>query len=438
MNTMVRRVVIALLALTASLLIAPAGAAPSSSVHATAAAPVGTISGTVTASPALPAGSQAFVEAHRRLASGEWESFQGGATVTVGRSYSFSVKSTGTYRVRAQIEGSSSSDFRTVSITKGAKRTGVNLVLQPNRTVTGSVAPQGFTVGGLDPEMPLMVAATTAQEDAASAVVRADGSYTLSVPRPYDLVRIRFFQQGCPDEPDAECTFGTAPDVLTTFWNDTAEGAPTFEQARALDLSAAGPFALGNTALTLAQKFSVATKPTITGTRAVGKVLTAQPGRYSPAATSVVYEWYSGSAVYYGEYDKYLGTGRTLKVTPDLLGGSVVVLARPVRAGYEGPTHKSSYLRVKSPARMGLKAKAGKRTATVTVRVAAPEMSAVRVYGKVSIYAKGKRIKTITMRRGKATIKIAKQKKGKRTYTVRWSGNESITPVAKSIKIKIR
>jgi len=431
MNHHVRHAAVAVLALVASLLIAPAGIATA------APAAVGTISGTVTASPALPAGTQAFVEAHRRLASGEWEQFQAGATVTVGRSYSFGVKATGTYRVRAQIEGSSSSDFRTVSITKGAKRTGVNLVLQPNRTVTGSVTPQGFTVGGLDPEMPLMVAATTAQEDAVSALVRGDGSYSLSVPHPYDVVRIRFFQQGCPDEPAVECQFGTAPVVLTSYWNNTPEGAPTFEQATALDLRA-GPFALANTSLTLARKFSVATKPTITGTRAVGKVLTAHPGRYSPAATSVVYDWYSGDAVYYGEYDRYLGSGRTLKVTPDLLGGSVVVLARPVRAGYEGPTHKSSYLRVKSPARMGLKAKAGKRTATVTVRVAAPEMSAARVYGKVSIYAKGKRIKTVTMRRGQATIKIAKQKKGKRTYTVRWSGNESITPVAKSIKIKIR
>jgi len=431
MKTMNRAALVAVIALVASVLMAPGTASA-------ATAAVGTISGTVTAAPALPSGTKAWVEVQRRRDSGHWEDVWIGAEATVGRSYVISAKSTGTYRVRAQVEGSSSSDYRTVSIAKGAKRTGVNLVLQPNRTITGTVTTSGLSLGDLDPDMPLMATASTAQDEAVRTEVNADGTFALSVPNPYDVVRVRFAQRPCPGRPDADCDFGTAADVLTAFWNETPEGAPTFEQARALDLSAGGAFALGNTVLTRAQKFTSATKPTITGTRALGRVLTAQPGRYAPAATSVVYEWYAGDAVYYGEYDNFVGTGRTLKVTPDLLGGSIMVVARPVRVGYEGPQHRSTYLRVKSPARMGLKAKAGKRKATVTVRVAAPQMTAVRVYGKVSIYAKGKRIKTVTMRRGQATIKIAKQKKGKRTYTVRWSGNESITPVAKSMKIAIR
>ncbi|WP_146826183.1 hypothetical protein [Aeromicrobium flavum] len=435
MNHSLRRIALVLLGLVAGLLIAPVGAAQ--------AATAGTVSGTVTAAPGLPADADVWVGVQRRLASGHWVTVNRGTAAKVGGTYSLPLADAGTYRVQAQVFDQSSSDFRTVSVSKGVKRTGVNLQLLPNREISGRVSTEGFTLAGLDPDGPLLVSADTTREPswstevAATALVAADGTYTLSVPRPYDEVRVRYHQRPCPDDPAEECEFGEALDVLTAFWDGTTYGAPSFDQATAVDLSG-GSVTAKDVTLTLATKFTTVTKPRITGTPRLGATLTAQPGSYAPAATSVVYEWYAGSASVLGEYDALVGTGRTFTVTSDVIGDSLMVRARPVRAGYEGPNLASAYVFAKSRSSLSVKAKPGKRKATFTVRVKAPDIDTARIYGKASVYAKGKRIKTVTVRGGKATIKIAKQKKGKRTYTIRWSGNKSITSATKSLKVRIR
>ncbi|WP_269305400.1 hypothetical protein [Aeromicrobium sp. HA] len=435
MNTMVRRAALALLALIASLLIAPVGAAQ--------AATAGTVSGTITASPGVPTGDTVWVQAQRRLPSGHWVRVNRATSTTVGRTYSLPIAEAGTYRVQAQVFGESSSDFRTVSVSGGVKRTGVHLRLMPDRTISGDVTTDGFRIEDLDLELPLMVAADTTDEPswstevAAQAQVANDGSFTLSVPHPYDEVRIRYYQRPCPDDPAAPCALGSAADVRTAFWDGSPDGAPTFAQATPIDLTSPSTDSRDAT-LRLAAKFTSATAPRISGTPRLGATLTAQPGSYAPAANSVVYEWYAGSAAVLGEYDSLVGTGRTFKVTSDVIGDSLMVRARPIREGYEGPNPRSAYVLAKSRSTLAVKAKPGHRKATFTVRVKAPGLSSARIYGKASVYAKGKRIKTVTVRNGKATIKIARQKKGKRTYTVRWSGNESITPAAKSLKVTIR
>jgi hypothetical protein len=98
----------------------------------------------------------------------------------------------------------------------------------------------------------------------------------------------------------------------------------------------------------------------------------------------------------------------------------------------------SRYVAIISRSSLAVKAKPGLGKATVSVAVKAPGVATSRVHGKASIYAKGKRIKTVTVKNGKATLTISKQKRGKRTYTVRYSGNRIISSSTTSLKIAIR
>ena len=63
-------------------------------------------------------------------------------------------------------------------------------------------------------------------------------------------------------------------------------------------------------------------------------------------------------------------------------------------------------------------------------------MSAVG--GKVVVYAKGKKVKTVSLKKGKVKVVVKKQKKGKIAYTVKYLGNSSLLPSAKIVKVKIK
>ena len=56
--------------------------------------------------------------------------------------------------------------------------------------------------------------------------------------------------------------------------------------------------------------------------------------------------------------------------------------------------------------------------------------------GKVAVYRGNKKIKTVKLnKKGKATIKISKQPKGKHTYEVRYLGSTKAAPSTKRVKV---
>ncbi|GAA2087308.1 hypothetical protein IDH50_16115 [Aeromicrobium tamlense] len=443
MKTVIRAALVAVIALIASLLMAPAGATTLSHGDAAMSAPAagGTISGRMTLSAGVATDAAFFVTAERRTASGAWVWAATSRAVRPGHTYTVTVDSPGTYRVRAERQLSSSSDFKVVTVSKGVARTGVDLLVKPNRTISGTVAAEGFTLRGLNVEMP--VRATVQAYDSGTWVdilhgaVSISGVYVLSIPHPYDEVRLRFGQAPCPDLPEFGCKFGTAPVALTTYWDGSRYGTLNAEQALAVDLRAGDVDEIDLT-LTPAKHFTVATAPRITGPARLGATMTAVPGRYAPTPSAIVYEWYTGDPTRAGEYDTLEATGPTFTVTPAEVGRSIVLRARPLLTGYEGPTHTSPEVVARSQGSLAVKAKAGKRKAAIAIRVDAPGVDRKRVDGKASVYAKGKRLKTVNVRDGRATIKIYRQKKGKRTYTIRWSGSSSVASATKSTRIAIR
>ncbi|MFO6452808.1 MULTISPECIES: hypothetical protein [unclassified Aeromicrobium] len=318
-------------------------------------------------------------------------------------------------------------------------------------TISGRITPQAFDLESFAMRSPIEVRALAkvggAWETVGYAATRSaygpadgvelDGSFVLRVAAGHPVVRLKFAQRRCEDQYD-DCHHD-APDVLTSYWNGTASGALTLADARDIALDS-GPVTDADITLRRAPKLRPETSPSVAGVASPGRVLTARPGTYAPGATSATYVWWYGNhdGSGDGEYDRQVGTGPTFRPTAGMLGGSLRLEVLPARLGHEAPTVISDYVRVTSRSSIAAKAKPAKRRATVTITIKAPGVATSRVHGKASIYAKGKRITTVTVKNGKATFKISKQKRGKRTYTVRYSGNRIISSSTTSLKIAIR
>ncbi|MBD8022255.1 cell wall-binding repeat-containing protein [Microbacterium gallinarum] len=81
--------------------------------------------------------------------------------------------------------------------------------------------------------------------------------------------------------------------------------------------------------------FASAPNPTVSGTALAGQVLTASPGTWSPAPTSLSYQWLKGGQPIAG------ATAASLKVTNDLAGGALSVRVVGKRTAYATETKTS-------------------------------------------------------------------------------------------------
>ncbi|MBA4607008.1 hypothetical protein H1W00_00775 [Aeromicrobium sp. Marseille-Q0843] len=445
MRSLMRAAMVAVLGLVASVLVAPAGA-----VQLPAAAPAGRISGSVTNTAGIPDTVDARITLSRRVAGGSFVK-EASFDEPMGGAFVVPVASAGTYRVHAEVEGwgvSVRAADPVVTVAQGQTITGVDFLFEADPTISGTISTDGFNLDAPNAQQPFRVealansggswtvVATVARRTFGSPrlKIRPDGTFTLAVPYPHTSARLRFSQPHCPEFAHA-CVAGAAPQVLTTYWDGTPAGALTVEDAVDVDVSG-GSVTDRDITVRTAPQLSVTSKARITGNPWPGQVLTASPGTYSTAPTNVDYRWEAGPIDGTGQR-RVVGTGRTFRVPSSYSGWGVTVTVVPTRLGYEAPISRAG-ARIKGTSRIGLRAKAGKRTATVSVTVKALAVPQSKINGKASIYAKGKRIKTVNVRGGKATIKIAKQKKGKRTYTVRFSGNWLTTPSERSMKIAIR
>jgi len=91
---------------------------------------------------------------------------------------------------------------------------------------------------------------------------------------------------------------------------------------------------------------------------------------------------------------------------------------------------------VKSRATVKLTAKSPrKKTVRVTVSVRAPYTTPT---GKVQLKRGKKVLKTVTLKKGKATITVRGQAKGRKAYTVVYVGSAKVTSASKSVKVRVR
>jgi hypothetical protein len=87
--------------------------------------------------------------------------------------------------------------------------------------------------------------------------------------------------------------------------------------------------------LSVGYRWAATPAPTISGTAKVGSVLTANTGTWSPAPTSLNYQWYRSGKAISG------ATKRTLTLGGADLGTTITVAVKGVRAGYPAVTKTS-------------------------------------------------------------------------------------------------
>lgn len=187
--------------------------------------------------------------------------------------------------------------------------------------------------------------------------------------------------------------------------------------------------------------------PVVSGQLAVGSVLSATPGSWTPTDAAVTFQWYRGGASIAG------ATGQSYGITKADVGRRLSVTATASKAGYAAGTASSVETAavpavlvppappkpaVKQAAIIAVKAKAGKRKATITVRIAARGVPSAQIGGRAAVYLKGRKLRTAAVRNGRAVLKISKQRKGKRLYTVRYLGSPKVNTGSRSIRIAIR
>lgn len=95
-----------------------------------------------------------------------------------------------------------------------------------------------------------------------------------------------------------------------------------------------GPVTASTTPPSPPKKFTTVPTPTLSGTAQVGKTLTAKAGTWSPAPTSLSYQWYRSGKVIAG------ATGRTYMLAPATKGGTITVRVTAARTGYVTTTSK--------------------------------------------------------------------------------------------------
>lgn len=142
-------------------------------------------------------------------------------------------------------------------------------------------------------------------------------------------------------------------------------------------------------------------------------------GRMLPVVVSLNRQWLRAGLPVFG------ATGSTYKVTAADVGATISVretATSPGRAPTEALSEPSGA--VKWTARIAATAKPGKKKATLRIKVASTGGTPT---GTITIYLRYKKIKTVKLKNGKATVTI-KKLKGKRRYTVNYNGSRTMYP----------
>ncbi len=178
---------------------------------------------------------------------------------------------------------------------------------------------------------------------------------------------------------------------------------------------------------------SFTTQPSVSGTHALGRTLTALPGSWGQGSTPVFgYQWRRSGQVIGG------ATSSTYAVTTDDLGSTLSVTVTAARTGYQPATFTTSSLPVaKLPSRTTLK---GRKK----VRAGKPLRVAVGVVvdgfapdGVVSVLDGTKTLKRFRIARGTKRVRLPKLSKGKHVLTAVYAGSDA-TEQSRSKALRLR
>ena len=175
-------------------------------------------------------------------------------------------------------------------------------------------------------------------------------------------------------------------------------------------------------------------RPTVTGPVAVGRTVTARLGTWA-ADYRLGYQWTLNGRPIAG------ATRPSYRVLPADAGKRLAVAVTAERSGQpDQVTASASRLVTKAAAKLSVTAKAGSRgKAALRVRLSLPGTSVAATRAVVRI-TDGTRVvkKSVTLKRGAATIRLRHLGAGKHTFTVKYSGSSAYTAASRSVRLTVR
>lgn len=175
--------------------------------------------------------------------------------------------------------------------------------------------------------------------------------------------------------------------------------------------------------------------PAVSGTTRVGHVATAQNGSWNASGLTYRYRWLRDGRTIAGV------AGKSYRLQPADAGARVSVQVTATKVGHVSGTATSARTaKVRSAVsktsvklnRKSLK-KGQKLSLTVSVKA-----SGVTPTGRVDVYYRGKKVRTLTLKKGKASSTFRPTAKGKHTLKVVYRGAKGIDGSKKSVSIRLR
>lgn len=293
------------------------------------------------------------------------------------------------------------------------------LTIVRNGTLSGRVAvPAGMAPSSVDRGVQLF---DEDQEQVDSFEPERDGSFVIDGLRP-GVYSVRA-QGRRSDE------HGMTSALVGQFWR----GAYSFQTANHVRITPDGEvtgidLALGDTIGNL-------TKPTVSGSGALGTRLTASVGTWQRhAGTEFSYQWTRNGSPIAG------ATSATHTTTAADLGRSVAVrVTASDRAESLKPTTAVSAGRVVTgSAKVTVSARGAKRSAAVRVSLRLQGVATTSTTGTVRIHDGAKLVKTLRVRSGTGSATVRGLAKGKHTITVRYAGSRSHRATSIRTTVRVR
>ncbi|MDO9495861.1 MAG: carboxypeptidase-like regulatory domain-containing protein [Nocardioides sp.] len=243
----------------------------------------------------------------------------------------------------------------------------------------------------------------------------SNGDYSLSG-LPPGTYRIKF-DEDAPGE------------LQTEFYDDVT----TIGAARDIVLVAGETRTLGNAVLTDEPQSSPivnAAPPTLSGAPLVGAVLSVQSGAWTTAGVSFTYQWLRNGA----EIDGATGSTRTLALSDR--GAVISARVTATKAGHTaGSATTTATPRVRSRSSIAVSAQPGRRKVSFRLSVASAQIVPT---GSIVVMRGTRKVATVRLSRGAASVTLRSQPKGARTYTFRYSGDISVAASNASKRVRIR
>jgi 5-hydroxyisourate hydrolase-like protein (transthyretin family) len=310
-------------------------------------------------------------------------------------------------------------------VVDGSVVTGVDAELAVGSGVTGTVSVPGE-------QRRVYVAFYTKDADGSwtffSEVESSHGVFDASLPS--GTYRVKYQADGfAPIYHGASATFGGAADVVIS------EGQTRY---------------LGDTTFGAHSAVINVVPPSVGGAPTVGSTLTADQGQWGPASSpvSLSRQWLRDGEPIDG------ATGRNYALVQDDVGARIAVQVKGVQEGLlsrsktSAPTAQVTAAPAVTPpvvqptappvlAKASVKviAKGARKKASLTITVKA---SGVTPTGRVTIRLGSRTLKTVTLKGGKATVTLTKQKKGKRTYKIAYSGDSKVRAKSTTSVVRIK